>query len=214
MTRKRVMEDKTPQWLRIAREIQQLAQTGTAFAVTDYEKNRYKRLTEITAEIIDHHTNLEKESVEKVLMEQPGYATPKIDVRAAVIKDNKILLVKESTDKCWALPGGWADVGNVPSEVAIRETKEESGFDVKPVKVIGVYDANRIGGKLEFFHAFKIIFLCQLIGGNAQTSDETLDVKFFAFNEIPSLSQNRTNLNHIEEIKFHLIDSERKTFFD
>jgi ADP-ribose pyrophosphatase YjhB (NUDIX family) len=208
------MEDKTPQWLRIAREIQQLSQTGAAFAVTGYEKNRYKRLTEITAEIIEHHTNLEKESVQKVLMEQPGYATPKIDVRAAVIKEDKILLVQESTDKCWALPGGWADVGNVPSEVAIRETKEESGFDVKPVKVIGVYDANRIGGNLEFFHAFKIIFLCQFLGGNAKTSDETLDVKFFGFNKIPPLSQNRTNLKHIEEIKLHLTNIERKTFFD
>ncbi len=121
-------------------------------------------------------------------MDHPGYATPKIDVRAAVIKDGKILLVQESTDNCWAMPGGWADVGDIPSEVAIRETKEESGFDVKPKKVIGVYDANRVGGRLEFFHAFKIIFLCELIGGEARTSDETLDVKFFDFNDLPPLS--------------------------
>ena len=154
-------ENKSFKWLEIAREIQQLSQTGMAFAVTEYEKNRYKRLIEITAEIIEHHTELEKESVHKTLMDHPGYATPKIDVRAAVIKDNRILLVQESTDKCWAMPGGWADVGNIPSEVAIRETKEESGFDAKPVKVIGIYDANRVGGKLEFFHAFKIIFLCE-----------------------------------------------------
>jgi ADP-ribose pyrophosphatase YjhB (NUDIX family) len=215
MTRNKLMvEEKIPKWLKIAREIQQLSQIGTAFAVTDYEKNRYKRLTEITAEIIDHHTDLEKESVQKVLMEQPGYATPKIDVRAAVIKDGKILLVQESTDNCWAMPGGWADVGDIPSEVAIRETKEESGYDVKPVKVIGVYDANRIGGRLEFFHAFKIIFLCELIGGKAQTSEETLDVRFFDFDVLPPLSMNRTNNKHIDEIKLHLSNSERKTFFD
>jgi ADP-ribose pyrophosphatase YjhB (NUDIX family) len=209
-----MVEEKIPKWLKIAREIQQLSQTGAAFAVTDYEKNRYKRLTEITAEIIDHHTDLEKESVQKVLMEQPGYATPKIDIRAAVIKDGKILLVQESTDNCWAMPGGWADVGDIPSEVAIRETKEESGYDVKPVKVIGVYDANRIGGRLEFFHAFKIIFLCELIGGKAQTSEETLDVRFFDFDVLPPLSMNRTNNKHIDEIKLHLSNSERKTFFD
>lgn len=201
-------------WLEIAREIQQLSQTGAAFAVTDYEKQRYKRLTEIVADIISHHTDLEKESVKKVLMNQPGYATPKVDVRSAVIKDEKILLVQETTDNCWAMPGGWADVGNVPSEVAIRETKEESGFDVKPIKVIGVYDANRIGRRLEFFHAFKIIFLCELIGGEAATSDETLDVQFFDFNKIPTLSLNRTNEKHLNEIKLHLLDSERKTFFD
>lgn len=201
-------------WLEVAREIQQLAQTGAAFAETGYEKDRYKRLNEITAEIIDHHTTLEKEAVTKVLMDHPGYATPKIDVRAAVIKDGKILLVQESTDNCWAMPGGWADVGNIPSEVAIRETKEESGYDVKPVKVIGVYDANRVGGRLEFFHAFKIIFLCELIGGEAKSSDETLDVNFFDFNELPPLSANRTNEKHLDEIKHHLSNPERKTFFD
>lgn len=201
-------------WLKIAREIQQLAQTGAAFAVTDYEKNRYRRLTEITAEIVERHTTLEKESVQKVLMDQPGYATPKVDVRAAVMKDGKILLVQESTDSCWAMPGGWADVGDIPSEVAIRECKEESGFDVKPVKVIGVYDANRLGGHLELFHAFKIIFLCELIGGKSTPSDETLDVKFFEFDELPTLSLNRTNLKHIQEIKLHIKDPNRVTYFD
>ena len=205
---------ETFKWLEIAREIQQLAQTGAAFAETGYEKDRYKRLAEITAEIIEHHTALEKESITKVLMEHPGYATPKIDVRAAVIKEGKILLVQESTDNCWAMPGGWADVGDIPSEVAIRETKEESGFDVKPTKVIGVYDANRVGGRLEFFHAFKIIFICDLFGGEARTSEETLDVKFFDFNKLPALSLNRTNEKHLNEIKLHLLDSKRKTFFD
>lgn len=206
--------DTTPRWLLIAREIQQLAQTGLAFAENEYEKKRYDRLTEIAAEIVESNTQLEKESVNKIFMEQPGYATPKIDIRAAVIKDGKILLVQETTDNCWAMPGGWADVGDIPSEVAIRETKEESGFDIKPLKVVGVFDANRVGRRLEFFHAFKIIFLCQLIGGEAKPSSETLDVKFFPLDKLPELSLNRTNIKHIEEIKFHLIDPQRKTYFD
>ena len=214
MTRKNMTDNLMPKWLEIAREIQQLAQTGTAFAVTDYEKKRYKRLTEITAEIVEHHTTLEKESVQKVLMNHPGYATPKVDVRAAIIKDGKILLVQETTDNCWAMPGGWADVGDIPSEVAVRETKEESGYDVKPIKVIGVYDANRLGGYLELFHAFKIIFLCELIGGEAKISDETLDVQFFDLNNLPPLSLNRTNDKHIKEIKLHLDNPDRPTYFD
>ena len=207
-------EDKIPQWLEWAREIQQLSQTGLAFAITDYEKKRYKRLIELTAEMVDYSTQLDKPAVEKVLMEQPGYATPKIDVRAAVINENRILLVQERTDNMWAMPGGWADVGDFPSQVAIRETKEESGFDVKPRKVAGVYDANRTGGRLEFFHAFKIVFLCDLIGGEARASNETIDVKFFSFEELPPLSKNRTNNIHLEEIQFHLKDSIRQTFFD
>ena len=205
---------EVPKWLEWAREIQQLSQTGLAFAKTDYEKLRYRRLIELTAEIVDHHTQLDKASVETVLMKQPGYATPKIDVRAAVIRENNILLVQERADNLWAMPGGWADVGDIPSEVAIRETKEESGFDVKPVKVIGVYDANREGGYLELFHAFKIVFLCDLIGGEPKPSDETIDVKYFSFEELPPLSKNRTNENHIEEILLHLKDSDRQTYFD
>ena len=208
------MNDQIPKWLSIAREIQQLSQTGLAFAVTDYEKQRYKRLIEIVSEITADHTELEKENLEKVLMKQPGYATPKIDVRAAVIKDDKILLVQERTDKRWAMPGGWADVGNFPSEVAIRETKEESGFDVKPFKVVGVFDANRSGTPLEFFHAFKIIFLCKLLGGKAAASDETEAVEFFNLDELPPLSQNRTNQRHINEILAHLKDPLRQTYFD
>lgn len=205
---------ETFKWLEIAREIQQLSQTGLAFAANDYEKKRYTRLIEIVSDIIENHSQLEKESVQKSLMNHPGYATPKVDVRAAVIKNNQILLVQESTDKCWAMPGGWADVGDIPSQVAIRETKEESGYDVIPKKVIGVFDANRLGGHLELFHAFKIVFLCDLIGGEARISDETLDVKFFPLDNLPPLSLNRTNEKHIEEIKLHLKDKNRPTFFD
>jgi ADP-ribose pyrophosphatase YjhB (NUDIX family) len=209
------MSEKIPKWLEWAREIQQLSQTGLAFAVTDYEKQRYKRLTEITAEMVELHTDLKSEKVAKVLMAQPGYATPKIDVRAAVINDEgKILLVKEVMDKKWAMPGGWADVGDIPSEVAIRESKEESGYDVKPTKVIGVFDANRDGRPMEFFHAFKIIFLCDLIGGEAATSVETEDVAFFNIDDLPPLSLNRTNMKHINDLKKHLKDDKRPALFD
>ena len=208
------MNEELPKWLEWAREIQLLSQTGLAFANTDYEKKRYERLIELTAEIVEYQTPFDKSVVQKVFMEQPGYATPKVDVRAAVTKDNKILLVQERSDNMWALPGGWADVGDIPSEVAIRETKEESGFDVKPRKVVGVYDANRVGGQLEFFHAFKIVILCDLLGGEAKPSDETLDVQYFSFEEIPPLSKNRTNSKHLAEIQLHLKDSNRQTYFD
>jgi ADP-ribose pyrophosphatase YjhB (NUDIX family) len=209
------MNKNIPDWLKWAREIQQLSQAGLAFAVTKYEKQRYERLMEITSEIVEKHTDLEKHLLKKVFMEQPGYATPKVDVRAAVLNDEgKILLVQESTDRRWAMPGGWADVGDVPSEVAMRETMEESGFDVKPVKVIGIFDANRVEGELEFFHAFKIIFLCELKGGRPETSDETIAVDFFSFDNLPVLSHNRTNKKHIDEILMHLKSPERAAYFD
>lgn len=206
--------DDTPQWLKWAREIQALGQIGLAFGENHYEVARNKRIIEIAAEIVENYTNLEKEPAAKIFMNQPGYATPKIDVRSAVIKDGKILLVKEADDKRWAMPGGWADVGDYPSEVAVRETKEESGYEVEAKKIIGVFDANRIGRALEFFHAFKIIFLCELTGGEAQKSEETLAVDFFDINNLPELSSNRTNERHIEEIKKHLADINRPALFD
>ena len=209
------MNQEIPQWLKWAREIQQLSQTGLAFAVTKYEKQRYEKLMEIISEITEQHTFLEKDSLKKIFMNHPGYATPKVDVRAAVINDErKILLVQEKSDQRWAMPGGWADVGDVPSEVAIRETKEESGYDVKPVKLIGVFDANRVPNGLEFFHAFKIVFLCELTGGFPQTSDETIAVDYFEPDKLPALSFNRTNQKHINEIILHINNPSRPAYFD
>ena len=208
-------EDSTPQWLKWAREIQALGQTGLTFSQNHYEEERNKRIIELAAEIIAEHTNLEQSPLEKILMVQPGYATPKVDVRSAVVKDNKILLVKEMDDGRWAMPGGWADVGDYPSEVAIRETKEESGYDISVNKIVGVFDANRRGNRqLELFHAFKIVFLCELTGGEATPSEETSDVGFFLFDDLPELSPNRTNEIHIEEIKLHLENPARLALFD
>lgn len=208
------MKNKTPNWLEIARELQSLSQTGLAFSEIDYDIQRYKRMVEISAEIVEAQTRLEKESLVQNFMIQPGYATPKIDVRSAVIKDGKILLVKEIQDGKWCMPGGWVDVGDYPAEAAERETIEESGFIVKAKKVIGVFDANRVGRPLEFFHAFKIIFLCELLGGKATSSNETSDVGFFSFDDIPELSNNRTNEKHLTEVQNHLLDKERTTYFD
>lgn len=201
-------------WLEIAREIQALGQTGLTFSTNQYEIDRNTRIMEIAEEIILNKTKLENEPVLDTFTTQPGYATPKIDVRGAIIKDNKILLVKEVSDGKWCMPGGWADVGEYPSEMVKREVKEESGFDVEPVKVIGVFDANRTGRPMQFFHAYKVVFLCNITGGKAESSFETSDVQFFGFDELPELSPNRTNERHIDEIKKHLEDKNRTAFFD
>lgn len=207
-------ENEKQRWLDWAREIQSLCQTGLAFSQTNYEVERYNRLIEIAAEMVSENSNLEKVKLAKQFVEHPGYATPKIDVRAAVVHEGKILLVHEISDDKWAMPGGWADVGDYPSQVVIRETKEESGYDVLPLKVIGVFDANRNGRPIEFFHAFKILFLCELVGGEAKISDETKDVRFFEFDDLPEFSPNRTNMNHINEILEHIKDEQRPAAFD
>jgi ADP-ribose pyrophosphatase YjhB (NUDIX family) len=188
-----------PQWLEWARQIQALSQTGYHYAENEYQRQRYQRLTEIAAEIIHDCAGLEIDPLLDAFHAQIGYATPRVDVRAAVFQDGKLLLVRERQDDGWTMPGGWADVGDVPSEAAEREAWEEAGFHVKARRVIGVYDANRVG-PLELFHAFKLVFLCDLIDGEARPSSETSEVAFFAPDEIPAhLSVNRTYMRHIED---------------
>jgi ADP-ribose pyrophosphatase YjhB (NUDIX family) len=203
-----------PRWLEWAREIQALAQTGSHYAENDYNRERYRRLTEIAAEIICEHTQLAFKPLVDVFSAQTGYATPRVDVRGAVFKENKLLLVRERMDGGWTLPGGWADVGDVPSKAAEREVYEEAGFLVQARKLVGVYDANRIG-PLEIFHAFKIVFLCDLLSGEARPSNETTEVAFFGKDEIPSrLSGERTKPRHIQDVFAALANPDLQAVFD
>ncbi len=203
-----------PRWLEWAREIQALAQTGNQYALNEYQRQRYSRLIEIAAEIVSEHTSLEYAQVLDTFGSPIGYATPRVDVRGAVFQDKKLLLVRERMDGGWTMPGGWADVGDIPSEAAEREVFEEAGFQVNATKVVGVYDANRFG-TLELFHAYKIVFLCDLIAGEASPSVETSEVAFFGKNELPEvLSGERTKPRHIQDAFRCLEDPDCPTVFD
>jgi ADP-ribose pyrophosphatase YjhB (NUDIX family) len=209
-----VSQTDLPRWLEWAREIQALSQTGITYSENDYNLQRYRRLTEIAAEIVQSYTELPKGPVLENFLIQPGYATPKVDVRGAVIREGKILLVQERSDERWCMPGGWADVGDLPSEMVAREVWEESGFQVVAEKVVGVYDANRSGIPIEFYHAYKIVFLCKIVGGQARPSDETSAVDFFRFDDLPPLSFERTNERHLTEVLAHYQDRTRPAAFD
>jgi ADP-ribose pyrophosphatase YjhB (NUDIX family) len=207
------MNTQPPKWLQWAREIYSLSQSGLTYSRSEYDIERYRRLQEITAEIIAGHAEVSKEGVLESFSLQAGYITPKIDVRGAVIRENKILLIQERADGKWAMPGGWADLGNAPASVAEREVWEESGFRVEAEKVVAVIDANRIE-PMEFYHAYKLIFLCKLLSGEPRTSYETLAVDFFDPNDLPPLSYYRTNENMLQEVFAHVRDPNRPTAFD
>ena len=196
-----------------AQEIFSLTQAGLAYSQNPFDLERYKRLQEITAEMIASQSVLEKGSVLESFSMQAGYITPKIDVRGAVVHEGKILLIQERADDRWAMPGGWADLGNSPASVAEREVWEDSGYRVKAQKVVAVIDANRIE-PFEFFHAYKIIFLCKLVDGEPRTSYETLAVDFFDPDHLPLLSLFRTNEEMIREVFAHLQNPNRPTAFD
>lgn len=208
------MTKASTRWLDWAREIQSLAQTGLAFSKNPYDRVSFTRLSDIAAEILAAHSQLPLPLVKRSFSLEPGYATPKVDVRAAVVRDGRILLVREKADGKWAMPGGWADVGDRPSETAERETREESGFLVRATKLVGAFDANRGEKANMFYHAVKLVFLCELVGGEAAVSMETLAVDFFEFSNLPPLSEFRTNLRHLDEVAAHIRDEARPAAFD
>jgi ADP-ribose pyrophosphatase YjhB (NUDIX family) len=123
--------------------------------------------------------------------DQAGYATPKVDVRGAVFRDDAILLVRERSDGGWTLPGGWADVGDSPAAAVEREIAEESGYQARAVRLLAFYDRNKHGHPPYAFHAYKVFFLCELTGGEAQPGGETSEVGFFREDALPELSLTR-----------------------
>jgi ADP-ribose pyrophosphatase YjhB (NUDIX family) len=203
-----------PEWLRWARELQALSQTGLAFSLSEYDTQRYTRLAEIAAEIIASHTALPAPTLAAQFLAQPGYATPKTDVRGAIVRGEEVLLVQERSDGRWCLPGGWADVGATPSEMVVREVWEESGLEVVPRSLVGVFDGNRAQEPLALHHAYKLIFLCELIRGEPQAGDDTLAAAWFSFDALPVLSANRTDARHLSAVRAHAAEPGRPPVFD
>lgn len=204
-----------PKWLSWARELQSLAQYGLRYAADVYERKRYERIREIAAEIVSSKADVDLAAVTKLLEDQEGDPTPKVDVRGVVFQDEAILLVRERADAGrWTLPGGWADVGESPSEAVEREVFEESGFQVRTKKLLSLYDRDRQGHPPGLFHIYKLFFLCELLGGEATESDETEGAAFFKENEIPELSIARVTEKQISHFFDHLRHPEWQTDID
>ena len=188
-----------PQWIRWARELQAISQTGNHFATSDYDRERYQRISEIAVEIFAEQGDIEGSKIRTIFEAQSGYATPKIDVRAAVFRDGKILLVQERSDGLWTLPGGWADVNDSPSEAVAKEVLQESGFQVKVERLLAVFDRAKHPHDPPFpFHIYKMFFLCKIESGEATPSPETSSVDFFGVEALPQLSLSRITEEQIQ----------------
>ena len=171
-------------WLKWAMEIQGLAQSGLAYTTNVYDIERYERLREISAEMIEEKSNINLEKVKDLFCKETGYQTPKIDTRAAIFKDNKILLVHENNGT-WSLPGGWCDVLESVKSNTIKEVKEEAGLDVKATKIIAVQDRNKHNRPIYAYGICKIFVMCEIIGGEFKENIETTEMKYFALDELP-----------------------------
>lgn len=203
-----------PQWLDWAQRLQAIAQTGLAYAPPQYDRERYEAVLQIAAEMMAQGAECEIAPVLALFAGQAGYATPKVDLRAAVFRDNQVLLVREREDGGWTLPGGWADVGESPADGTVREVREESGYETRVRKLIAVYDRNRHGHTPIPFHAYKLFFLCDLMGGSPAHSADIMDVGWFAESALPPLSLGRVTAAQIHRFFEHNRHPEWPADFD
>lgn len=206
------MEQK---WLEWAKRLQALSQNGLTYAQDPFDKERYEQIRHIAAEMLTEKTGAKIEDVLDLFSREKDYATPKVDVRGAVFKDGRILLVKERSDGRWALPGGWADVGESPSENVEREVWEESGFHVKAKRLAAIYDRDKHPHKpLMHYHIYKLFFICEITSGQATTSYETEEVAFFEENDLPELSITKILPEQIARMFEYYRQDGLKVYFD
>ena len=204
----------SPRWLAWGRELQAAAQNGLTYSTNPFDIERYKAIRNIAAEMMAEQSGENLQYVRNLFEGELGHATPKVDVRGVVFKDQLILLVKERSDGLWTLPGGWADLNESPAEATVREIYEESGFRTQATKLLALYDRDRHGHTSHPNHVYKIFFLCQLLGGIATTSIETEEVGFFPEAGIPPLSIGRVTPTQIARFFDHARHPEWPTDFD
>jgi ADP-ribose pyrophosphatase YjhB (NUDIX family) len=185
-------------WLQWAAELQSIAQAGLTFSNTQYDMDRYEKIRNLSIEILHEYTDIEHDKIRELFASETGYQTPKVDVRAAVIKEDKILLVKENVDGRWSMPGGWADVNSSPSESAIRECLEEAGAVVTTKRIIAIHMADRHNKYESPYTIYKIFIECDLIDNFFKENTETLDSGFFDPDNLPELSESRSTADQIK----------------
>lgn len=206
------MKDST-EWIETLNKITGLAQTGLYYSKDVYDKERYDQIISYVRTLIDLKEIDTQDFIADVLQDV-GYATPKIDVRAVVFKDNKLLLAKETEDGLWSIPGGWADIGYSAAENVEKEVLEETGLEVKATRLLALTDRRKHPHPAMFLHVYKAFFWCELIGGELKPSIETSEVGFFGRNELPPISTARVTETQIHQFFELLQGLPEQTDFD
>jgi ADP-ribose pyrophosphatase YjhB (NUDIX family) len=203
-----------PMWLVVGRELRAIAQIGLTFSEDAFDRQRYERIQELSAELIANGSDGDPAKVLDLFRREVGYATPKVDVRGAAFREGRVLMVREVSDGGWTLPGGWADVNQTAAECVIREIFEESGFQARALKLAAVHDYRKRHPPRHVDSIYKMFFICELVGGGARPSHETSEVAFFSRSELPMLSMGRTTAEQIELMFRHAERPDLPTDFD
>lgn len=184
-------------WLKWAIEIQSIAQCGLAYTKDMYDKERYEQLRNIAVEMLSYKTDISVDKIKTLFCNESGYQTPKLDTRAVIFEDEKILLVREKNG-LWSLPGGWVDVLESIESNTIKEVKEESGLDVITKRVIAIQDRNKHNKPLYPYGVCKVFVECEVIGGEFIKNIETTEIKYFSIENLPNLCEAKTTSKQIE----------------
>ena len=185
------------QWLEWAKELQFIAQAGLTYTKDPFDKERFERVREIAAEIMSLQNRLPLAQVKDLFCNETGFQTPKLDTRAAIFKDDKILLVEEN-DGTWSMPGGWVDVMETVKSNTVKEVKEEAGLDVDAVRVIALHDRNLHNQPPYAYNVCKVFVLCEVKGGCFHPNIETVGSGYFRLDELPPLSVDKNSYQQIE----------------
>lgn len=175
-----------------AKELQSIAQSGLFYGKDVFDKERYEKIRDISAQMMAKISDLEVRKVKELFCNEIGYQTPKIDTRAAIFKDDKILLVHEKNGT-WALPGGWCDYNVSVAENTIKETKEEAGLDVEVKKLIAVQDRAKHNSPLYAYGVCKIFVECTIKSGHFEDNIETTGIAYFSEDDFPKLALEKNN---------------------
>lgn len=189
--------------IELVKQIQAIAYAGLEYCENDFDRERYEELKKLSQLLLAEITDTPVKKIQNLFASEVGYQTPKVDVRAVVFKENKILMVKEKIDGRWSIPGGWADIGYSPSEIALKEAREEAGAEVKTVRLLAVIDKLKHDYPISPFHIYKLFILCELVNDTISSGTETSDVNFFTVNNLPPLSATRITEEQIRML-FHL----------
>jgi ADP-ribose pyrophosphatase YjhB (NUDIX family) len=205
-------DDRGLKLLGIAKRLEAIAHTGLSFTESEYDRERYRELSELSGALMHHISDTPLSVIQNLFQEErDGYKTPKVDVRGVVFNDlGEILLVQERDNQLWALPGGWADIGFSPKEVVVKEVHEEAGIIVAADRVLAILDKKNHPHPPEPWYAYKIFIQCRIIEGTlADNTTETVAAQFFSRTNLPKLSENRNTRGQVEMMFSFLDNPER-----
>lgn len=184
-------------WFNWAKELQALAQTGLYYTKDVYDEERFQRIREMSWQMLAELNDNTYDEIKVLFSNEDGYQTPKVDTRAVVWDEDKILLVQEN-DGRWSLPGGWMDITETVSSNAEKELFEEAGITGVADRIIAIHDHHTHNAVNQAFTIIKIFMECTAISGSFQSNSETIDMAYFDINNLPQLNEGKTSFEQIK----------------